>query len=235
MSPEERKFLILKSVLPVFAKKGFDGATSADLAKSARISQALLYKYFPNKETLYRDLSLLTRQDSIKARTGLEDLEPSTEALVKSLYFLVRMIVSGKPGEQRETEDYKRMMIHSLLQDGFFNRTALEVIFYPFVEPIERYFEASEKAGDLVTASDPYRNRIYLSHHLAVGLSLYLLPKKPSIDHQLSETDLLRGTVLFVYRGIGLREEAIDRLVNFKKLEAWFEKMFEKITRSKNE
>jgi len=35
-----------------FAAKGFDGTTTRELARAAGVSEALLYKYFPGKESL---------------------------------------------------------------------------------------------------------------------------------------------------------------------------------------
>src|SRR5215467_12893660 len=60
LSFNERRQAIIESVKDVFAKAGFDGTTSRELAKAAGISEALFYKYFPTKLSLYnasRELS----------------------------------------------------------------------------------------------------------------------------------------------------------------------------------
>src|SRR5215813_1201939 len=60
LSFNERRQAIIESVKDVFAKAGFDGTTSRELAKAAGISEALLHKYFPTKLSLYnasRELS----------------------------------------------------------------------------------------------------------------------------------------------------------------------------------
>ena len=54
LSSDERRQAIVDAVKDVFAKKGFDRTTSRDLAKAARVSEALLYKYFPTKLSLYQ-------------------------------------------------------------------------------------------------------------------------------------------------------------------------------------
>jgi len=54
LSSDERRQAIIEAVKDVFAKKGFDRTTSRDLAKAARVSEALLYKYFPTKLSLYQ-------------------------------------------------------------------------------------------------------------------------------------------------------------------------------------
>ncbi|HEX2260068.1 MAG TPA: helix-turn-helix domain-containing protein, partial [Candidatus Binatia bacterium] len=53
LSAEERRQAIADAVRGVFADKGFDGTTTRELAKAAGVSEALLYKHFPSKESLY--------------------------------------------------------------------------------------------------------------------------------------------------------------------------------------
>ena len=51
MSPEDRKEAIVSAAVELFAENGFDGSTR-DLARGAGITQPLLYRYFPSKESL---------------------------------------------------------------------------------------------------------------------------------------------------------------------------------------
>lgn len=51
MSREEREALIVKEAVCFFAEHGFEGKTR-DLAKRIGITQPLLYRYFPSKESL---------------------------------------------------------------------------------------------------------------------------------------------------------------------------------------
>lgn len=49
---EERSRLILSTALKVFAEKGYDNATIADIAKAAKVSVGLPLYYFNNKEEI---------------------------------------------------------------------------------------------------------------------------------------------------------------------------------------
>lgn len=49
---EEKSRLILNTALKVFAEKGYDNATIADIAKTAKVSMGLPLYYFNNKEEL---------------------------------------------------------------------------------------------------------------------------------------------------------------------------------------
>jgi AcrR family transcriptional regulator len=49
---EEKSQLIISTALKVFSEKGYDNATIADIAKSAKVSMGLPLYYFTNKEEL---------------------------------------------------------------------------------------------------------------------------------------------------------------------------------------
>ena len=49
----ERQASIIAAAASLFAQKGFNGTTTREIAKTAGISEALLFRYFPTKRTLY--------------------------------------------------------------------------------------------------------------------------------------------------------------------------------------
>ncbi|HKO65058.1 MAG TPA: TetR/AcrR family transcriptional regulator [Candidatus Nitrosocosmicus sp.] len=49
---EEKSQLIINTALKIFSEKGYDNATIADIAKSAKVSMGLPLYYFTNKEDL---------------------------------------------------------------------------------------------------------------------------------------------------------------------------------------
>ena len=51
--PDVRKQEILDGAIQVFARKGYDKTTIADIAKELNISQGLCYRYYPSKEEIY--------------------------------------------------------------------------------------------------------------------------------------------------------------------------------------
>lgn len=50
---EERRETVLSTAIGAFAAKGYYGTTTTEVAKSAGISQAYVYRLFPNKEALF--------------------------------------------------------------------------------------------------------------------------------------------------------------------------------------
>jgi AcrR family transcriptional regulator len=45
---------ILKAAMELFARKGFRGTTTRDLAAAAEVNEAIIFRYFMNKTELYR-------------------------------------------------------------------------------------------------------------------------------------------------------------------------------------
>jgi AcrR family transcriptional regulator len=51
-SEENTKNRILQAAMKLFARKGYDGTTTKDLAKTAKVAEGTLFRYFPNKKAI---------------------------------------------------------------------------------------------------------------------------------------------------------------------------------------
>src|SRR6184192_2196429 len=101
LNSEERRAAIIKAVQSVFAEKGFDGTTTRELAEEAGVSEALLFKHFPNKEALYSAMMLSCCQEKDEGMAGrLMALEPSASTLV----FMMHRLVAHLLGKQSAVE-----------------------------------------------------------------------------------------------------------------------------------
>src|SRR5438445_9841098 len=104
LSGEERRAAIVKAVRRVFAEKGFDGTTTRELADAAGVSEALLFKHFPNKEALFTAMQLSCCNEQDQGRfERLAALEPSASTLVLMVHFLTSKIITGNgtPADER--------------------------------------------------------------------------------------------------------------------------------------
>jgi hypothetical protein len=122
LSFNERRQAIIEAVKDVFANTGFDSTTSRELAKAAGISEALLYKYFPTKLSLYnamRGASLETPGWLVS--NHLEALKPSTGTLITMVDSLVSHVLESR-SEYIHDGVLGRLAVRSLLDDGAFAR-----------------------------------------------------------------------------------------------------------------
>jgi TetR/AcrR family transcriptional regulator len=54
MSAPNRRAQLLEAALNVFSEKGFDGATTKEIAAAAGVTEAIIFRHFPTKQSLYR-------------------------------------------------------------------------------------------------------------------------------------------------------------------------------------
>lgn len=53
LTAKDRRQQILETAFGLFARKGYEGATTREIAEEAGINEALLFRHFPSKEKLY--------------------------------------------------------------------------------------------------------------------------------------------------------------------------------------
>ena len=218
LSADERKQAIVDAVRDVFAEKGFDGTTTRELAKAAGVSEALLYKHFPSKESLYAAMLDACAKGPAFARFNrILALEPSTSTLVLMVYFTISHYVL-----QRSSDPHKAalncLLVRSLLDDGALVRLTHKKFASAWVAKFEDCLREAVKTGEV--RETPMRRdlRVWFVHHIAFSLMLHLHPKVPAIDYKVSKDALVEQATWFALRGVGLGEEAIKRYYNPKAL-----------------
>ncbi|HXG50199.1 MAG TPA: helix-turn-helix domain-containing protein [candidate division Zixibacteria bacterium] len=211
LSSEERRHAIVDAVRSVFAEKGFHGTTTRELAHAAGVSEALLYKHFPSKESLYGAML-----DACAKGPGLDEfkrimaLEPSTSTLVVLVQFIITYFVRGCAEDPSKAIAH-RLMLRSLLEDAEFVRLAIRQYAGAWVGKFEECLRAATEAGDVRYPTPRADLRGWFIHHIAVGLMLYLHPRIPAIDYRSERDFLVEQAVRFALLGAGLKEEAIAR------------------------
>jgi AcrR family transcriptional regulator len=219
---DERKQAIVKAVLPVFARNGFANTTTRELAKAAGVSEALIYKHFPSKESLYAEIQTFGCRGCDPGLQKLLDLEPSTSTLVYVVYYIMRANIVGRGKDTMCNETRHRMILNSCLEDGSFTRYLFHNRFAENLSKIVECMDAAAEAGDLVPSPVSKPNLLLFTHHLATMIATMHLPKKPVVDYEASREDLVQQAVWFALRGLGLKDEAIKRFYSPKAMALFF-------------
>ena len=222
LSCEERKEAIVKAVLPIFARNGFANTTTRELAKAAGVSEALLYKHFPSKESLYAEIQTFGCRGCDPGLQKLISLEPSTSTLVYIVYYIMRINIVGRGKEAICAETRHRMILNSCLEDGSFSRFLFHNRFAENISKIVDCMDAAAETGDLVASPVSKPNLLLFAHHLAPMIATMHLPKKPVVDYEATREELVQQAVWFALRGVGLRDDAIKRHYNPKALALFF-------------
>jgi AcrR family transcriptional regulator len=212
MSREERRAAIVQAVRAVFAEKGSHGSTTRELAQAAGVSEALLFKHFPNKDALYAAMIQSCIQDKDHETIArLLALEPCTSTLVLHVHLMVSHFVGGpRPGEGHEAV-LVRLLQRSMMEDGDYARLLHRRLGLPMIQKLERCIEAAIAAGDAVAGPSQAVLTAWFAQHLAMTVMFHLLPTTPIIDYGLSRAALIEQVVWFSLRGMGVKDEAIKR------------------------
>jgi AcrR family transcriptional regulator len=219
LSSEERRAAIIQAVRRAFAEKGFHGTTTRELAKAAGVSEALLFKHFPNKEALFSAMQLSCCSGPDQDRVErLKALEPSASTMVLMVHFLVSKVVGHAASPSDEQQDHNRLMVRSLAEDGEFARLLFRRLTINWIPKIEECLKAAVAAGEAVNGRVVPRLAGWFTHHLAEVLMLHLLPATAVVDYGMPRDKLVEQAVWFALRGIGLKDEAIQRYYNPKAL-----------------
>ena len=218
LSAEARKEAIVEAVQDVFAAKGFDGTTTRELAKAAGVSEALLYKHFPSKESLYAAmLNGCAKGPTFAEASRILELDASTSTLVVMVHFMISHYVLGRPGD-RHRAALNSLLVRSLLGDGEFVRLMHKKLAAAWLKKFEACLQAASKAGEMREVPIRHDLCVWLVQHVAFSLMLHLQPKVPAVNYKVSREELVSQATWFGLLGIGIKEEAVRRYYSPKAL-----------------
>jgi AcrR family transcriptional regulator len=120
MSGIGRQQQILEGATRLFAQKGFRGTTTREIAQQLGISEALMFKYFPTKEQLFRAI--------IQQRVnGSEEMLFPKEAMrAKDDRQVFRSIASYLIRKNTEDPTFMRLVLFSALENHDLSRIFIE-------------------------------------------------------------------------------------------------------------
>jgi AcrR family transcriptional regulator len=135
MNHKDRRQDILEAAMQLFAKKGFRGTTTRDLAAHADVNEAIIFRHFSNKEELYR--AILEE----KMRQGQDARVEELKQLAQSgddLKFLEALGHAFLERHERDTT-FMRLLLFSALEGHQLSDMFLDSM--PERDPIAAYFQ----------------------------------------------------------------------------------------------
>jgi len=208
LDSDDRRRAIVSAAVPLFARKGFAGTTTRELAAAAGVSEALLFRHFPSKQSLYREI-LLSGCEGDPALEKLATLPASTETAVGIVRFMVRRFALGSQAERSELDLKMRLMLHSCLEDGEYARELFATVAPRVVPLFTASLQAAEAAGDLSSLAAGGANRFWFAHHVAAMLAIAFLPQQGFIPYECGIERLVDDASDFILRGLGMSEAVI--------------------------
>ena len=218
LKAEDRRPAIAEAVIPVFARHGFVGATTKKLAEAAGVSEALLYKYFPSKEAIYQEiLRLLPTRATAGAFARVGALKPSTELLICWTHGWAHLFLFlDGSAQQEDFRNIHRLILNSLMEDGEFARRVFKKVAQ--LVDFQAAYEAAKSAGDIAPGIVDPPNAFWFVHNTRVMTAYTSLPARATVDYVGTNEQLVRQTVVFVLRGLGMKDRVIAAKYNAKTL-----------------
>src|SRR6185295_3950040 len=108
LDSDERRKTIVAAAVPLFARMGFAGTTTKELAEAAGISEGLLFRHFPSKKLLYGEILRLGCEGDPQLER-LAALRASTATLVHMTRFMVCYFLLGAGVDRAELDTRLRL------------------------------------------------------------------------------------------------------------------------------
>lgn len=137
---------IEQAALQLFGERGYDSTSTLLIAKSAGVSEALLFKYFQSKEKLFEYLIKQGFRRIVEANRGILT-EQNPRVLIENVIDLPYKLVHDEP-------DFWKM------QDKEFNRPLVQKYFQRFMSPIDSLLQQAFK--DVGTADAEMTTQLLL-------------------------------------------------------------------------
>lgn len=203
---EERRRGIVDAAVPLFARKGFAGTTTKEIAEAASVSEALVFKHFPSKAALYEEIVHL----GCLGDPGLEylnTLEASTGTLIDIVHFMLRHFVRGASIAGSDTRH--RLMVNSFLDDGEYARLVFEWVRTRIYPKIDECLRAAQATGDLIDVPIAFDNRFWFGQHVAAMMMCVRLSGRSAVPYSGDAEALIVQAAWFILRGFGVKDSVI--------------------------
>ncbi len=207
LSSHARRETIVSAAVPLFARKGFAGTTTREIAEAAGISEGLLFKHFANKTALY-DAIVHEFKDPHPTFEEIRGLPASTQSLVQMVRVTTEHFVTLAGSSELTCARY-RMFLRSLCEDGAFACVGMEAYAHALLSVFTDSFEAARRADDLIDDAPDAVTAfwIFVQHQLMLG-AWEIPPERATPRVPVGER------VRAILRSIGVNDSAVRRLAH---------------------
>ncbi len=172
LTADERRGQIAEAATKLFALNGFQGVTTRQIAKAAKVNEALLYKYFPNKKALYAEIigRKLAYDGAIINPSLLEGEDDRA---------ILKRIIEGFITAVSRDKSFMRLMLFSGLEDKSLSTEFLEQRVGQVVPCIMDYFNRRIESGAF-RRCDPrvaIRALVGMVMHYLVSKEIFRIPE----------------------------------------------------------
>src|SRR6185369_599596 len=142
-SAEDRRHQILQVATELFAGRGFEGTTTREIARRAKVNEAIIFRHFPTKDDLYWAVIEAKCQSSAKKEFLSEILEagePVRETFVKLADTILR--------RREKDQTLARLLLYSALENHRLTQRFFQSYVADYYEILGDYIQQRIEAGE---------------------------------------------------------------------------------------
>lgn len=207
LSSSDRRDSIITAATSVFARNGFNGARTNDIAKAAKVSEALLFRHFPSKVAVYRAVLRRIIRSQDETFQILSGMSQDTPGIIDILQRTFRNSLNGSNAPNAEGI---RLYISSMVGDSSYASLAYRRSLRLWLEPLDLAMRQAHAAGDLVGPPLPARNVFAFIEHVSTMMLVSRTHENGIIPYEGDDDALLENAIRFCARGLGLTDAAIE-------------------------
>jgi AcrR family transcriptional regulator len=200
-SAEDRRQQILQVATELFASRGFEGATTREIARRARVNEAIIFRHFPTKEDLYWAV-IEAKVKSSASKEFMRDILLAGNTARDTFATLAETILRRREKDQT----LSRLLLFSALENHHLSQRFFQSYVADYYEILGDYIEHRIGAGEFRTVDPKLAARGFL------GMVVY---------HSLIQ-DLFGGSKFHAYDSREVAESMTD---------IWLEGMLNKAAR----
>lgn len=200
LTSEERRAAIIAAAEKLFARRGFRGTTTRELAAAVGVTEPVLYEHFKTKRELYSAIIDAKSKQACEAFQALVGPHLATEDDRGFFTGLARLILDF----DKTNPDYIRLLLFSGLEGHDLAELVFERHRQNFYNVVSTYLERRMAQGALRALDPMLVGRVFIgmvAHQSLVSL-LY-----PHARLEVSREELISGMVDVFLRGISYQKD----------------------------
>lgn len=208
MPGEDRKRQLLRIAVESFARKGFSGTKTRDIAAAAGVSEAILFRHFATKEDLYHAIL-----DIRETREGTTQRLQELEALAarRDDAMLLRRLALQIMQSFRDDPAFHRLLLYAGLEGHLIASLFHERFGLPTGDFLRRYIALRQKEGVFRKCDAHVAVTLFFGSVVQYAMARYLFGAP---DRALSDDAVAEQLVGLVLSGL---EEPVRRAKKTKK------------------
>ena len=199
MPGEDRRRQLLKVAIDTFARNGFSGTKTKDIAAAANVSEAILFRHFSSKEDLYH--AILDSKGTNGPDQWIQELQAFASR--RDDRGLFRHLATSIVDSFREDPAFHRLMLYSALDGHLLAELFHERFALPTGNFLMEYVALRQKEGAFVKCDPGVVVTFALGPIVQYAMGQYLFAEK---KHLLQTETVIEELISLVMSGILKRE-----------------------------